>query len=79
MQYNEAYYSILQSTKNLCIFKLNGVKDRARQDYLAIPKLSDGKKILNQKCKDSILYQCYSDSNKYMLCDFTQLDMQPYI
>ena len=46
-----------------------GIKDTSQQ-----PVLSDGKETLNPKCGHSILYKCYSDSDKCILCDLKLLD-----
>lgn len=37
------------------------------------PRLSDGKEIINKKCGHSMLYQCYSDTDRCMLCDLEGL------
>lgn len=73
------YYSFLLSTKNSCTFKYTGLKDRARSDYLEMPKLADGKQIINPKCGHSTLYKCYADSDKCVLCDLNLFDAQVYI
>lgn len=75
----DIYFSFLQSTKNSCSFKYTGLKDRARNDSLEMPKLTDGKEILNEKCGHSMLYSCYNDSNKCVLCDLMALDGEIYI
>lgn len=75
----EIYFSFLQSTKNSCSFKYTGLKDRNNDDIKAVPELSDGKEILNSKCGHSILYQCYTDSDKCMLCDLINLDKEIYV
>ena len=73
------YRSFLYSTKNSCTFKYTGLRDKKRNDYIENPILSDGKQILNQKCGHSILYKCYKNSNKCMLCDLKMLQQQIYI
>ena len=37
------------------------------------PKLSDGKEIINPNCNHSVLYQCYKDSDKCILCDILKI------
>lgn len=73
------YFSFLQSTKNSCSFKYTGLKDRAREDATEKPKLTDGKEIINPKCGHSMLYSCYSDCDKCMLCDLEHLDSEAYL
>ena len=72
------YVSFLQSTKNSCTFKYTGVKERTSNDYTEEPKLTDGKEIINDKCGHSMLYSCYSDSDKCVLCDLEMLDEEVY-
>lgn len=74
--YYETYNNFLLSTKNSCTFKYTGLKNKTNSNE--IPKLSDGKQILNQKCQHSILYKCYNDSDKCMLCDLIHLDTSVY-
>lgn len=73
------YMSFLQSTKNSCTFKYTGVKERTSNDYTEEPKLTDGKEIINDKCGHSMLYSCYADSDKCVLCDLEQLDNEAYL
>ena len=72
------YLSFLYSTKNSCTFKYTGLKTRTKNDYTELPQLSDDKEILNS-CGHSILYQCYTDSDKCMLCDLNNLDEEAYV
>ena len=78
----EVYYSFLQSTKNSCSFKYTGLKSRDPDDEedecYEQPVLTDGKQILTN-CGHSILYRCYSDCNKCLLCDLEALDNEIYI
>ena len=73
------YFSFLQSTKNSCRFKYTGLQDRVHLDVQSQPVLSDGKEIINPKCGHSILYKCYADCDKCMLCDLNMLDKDGYI
>lgn len=70
------YLSFMLSTQNSCIFKYTGLRDRKIDTYDVQPQLSDGKEIINPSCKHSVLYQCYSDSDKCMLCDLKQFDTE---
>lgn len=73
------YYSFLQSTKNSCTFKYTGLKDRAVDDATQAPELTDGKEIINEKCDHSVLYTCYADCDKCVLCDLNNLDKEVYL
>lgn len=66
----EHFVNFLQSTANSERFKYTGLQGRKGNDYnvLQIPILSDGKEIKSE-CGHSVLYRCYSDSPKCMLCD----------
>ena len=68
------YWSFIQSTKNSCSFKYTGLKDRIMSNYDQKPLLSDGKELINEKCGHSILYKCYADCDKCVLCDLQMLD-----
>ena len=39
------------------------------------PILSDGKEVINKKCGHSVLYQCYSDTDRCMLCDLDAMEL----
>lgn len=73
------YYSFLQSTRNSCRFKYTGLKNRGVVDIMEKPQLTDGKEIINPKCGHSILYKCYSDCDKCVLCDLNNLDEEVYL
>ena len=75
----EVYLSFLHSTKNSCTFKYTGVKERTSNDYTEEPKLTDGKEIINSNCGHSMLYSCYADSDKCVLCDLEMLDKEVYL
>ena len=47
-------------------------------EYTEQPVLTDGKQILAE-CGHSVLYRCYSDSDKCLLCDLEALDNEIYI
>ena len=74
----QTYYSFLQSTKNSAIFKYTGLQDRTDESIKAQPKLSDGKEILTE-CGHSVLYRCYTDSDRCLLCDLESFDEEAYI
>lgn len=74
----EIYYNFLLSTKNSATFKYTGLQDRECATETTQPVLSDGKEIINPKCGHSILYKCYTDSDKCMLCDLEMLDREIY-
>ena len=68
------YWSFIQSTKNSCSFKYTGLIDRITTDHTQKPVLSNGKEIVNEKCGHSILYKCYADCDKCVLCDLQMLE-----
>ena len=76
----EVYYAFLQSTKNSCSFKYTGLKGRDDEEKGCSeqPVLSDGKEVLTQ-CGHSVLYRCYTDTDKCLLCDLEALDNEIYI
>ena len=75
----EIYYNFLQSTKNSCTFKYTGLQDRKNDNETSQPRLTDGKEIINNKCGHSILYTCYSDSDRCVLCDLNNFDKDVYV
>lgn len=75
---NTVYKSFLYSTKNSGVFKYTGLINKLYPDITEQPVLADGKEILNE-CGHSILYKCYSDSDKCLLCDLMKLDEEVYI
>lgn len=76
-----AYISFLLSTKNSGTFKYTGLRNRKIDKNFAKQKpiLSDGKEIINPKCGHSRLYQCYTDTDKCMLCDLINFDRGSYV
>ena len=80
----EMYLNFIHSTKNSSVFKYTGLKNKFKMrtsgakdfivDCTQDPVLSDGKEVVNDKCGHSILYKCYSDSDKCMLCDMLNFD-----
>lgn len=66
----KTYESFYRSTHNSAVFKYTMLYEKKEAgDAAQLPRLCDGKEIVNRKCGHSILYQCYSDSRRCMLCD----------
>ena len=57
---------------------MTGYKYRDSDDVTQQPIFCDGKDELTE-CGHSILYRCYSDSNKCMMCDLEMLDDNCYL
>lgn len=72
------YRNFAYSTLNSAQFKYTGLSNKKRKylydDKYQLPILTDGKEQINIKCGHSILYQCYSDSDKCILCDLLELE-----
>lgn len=70
------YINFVNSTKNSSTYKYTGLNDRDVNRALdddQLPILSDGKEEITS-CGHSILYRCYADSDKCVLCDLKNLD-----
>lgn len=67
------YASFMQSTYNSATYKWTGLKDIHKDSVTTQPKLTDGKEEITE-CGHSVLYRCYADSDKCMLCDLMALD-----
>lgn len=67
------FNNFIFSTKHSALFKWTGYHVRTNLDEKQQPVLCDDKEIINKKCGHSILYQCYSDCNKCMLCDLENM------
>lgn len=67
----DIHSNTILSTKNSGTFKYTGLfyNDKGSDQP---PLLADGKEVLSE-CGHSILYKCYSDSDKCMLCDILKL------
>jgi hypothetical protein len=66
----KVFEGFLHSTRNSAIFKYTMMFDKFdKGTSQQLPRLSDGKEIINERCNHSILYQCYSDCDKCMLCN----------
>lgn len=73
----ETYLHFIYSTRNSGTFKYTGLLTKLNNRSIDInekPRLADGKETLNPKCGHSVLYQCYSDSDRCLLCDLLSLD-----
>ena len=75
--YYQEYVSFMQSTYNSATYKWTGLKDIHRDSITSQPKLTDGKEEITE-CGHSVLYRCYADSDKCMLCDLMMLDEGVY-
>ena len=73
------YFSFLHSVKNSATFKVTMLQEPDADPKTDHPHLTNGKEILNPKCNHSILYQCYADSDKCMLCDLLALDKSTFL
>lgn len=71
--YYENFINYCDSINNSSIFKYTGLYINADWSMEIEPKLSDGKEIINPACNHSVLYQCYKDSNKCILCDILKI------
>lgn len=63
------YDNFYLSVENSGVLKKTGAIDPLIGLEDAQPVLSDGKQIINEKCGHTVLYKCYTDSDKCMLCD----------
>lgn len=67
------YQAFKSSTEHSAVYKYTMMFNKTgRTDQ--VPILSDGKEIINESCNHSELYQCYSDTDKCMLCDLEAFD-----
>ena len=71
--YYENFINYCDSINNSSIFKYTGLYINADWSIEIEPKLSDGKEIINPNCNHSVLYQCYKDSDKCILCDILKI------
>ena len=68
------FQSFLYSTRNSAIFKYTMMYNKMDNGTIEQdPLLSDGKEIINPLCNHSVLYQCYADTDKCMLCDLESM------
>ena len=72
---SNVYHGFINSVKNSGTFKYTGMRDKGSAfSNDQQPILSDGKEVLNEKCGHSMLYTCYSDSDKCVLCDLNMIE-----
>lgn len=67
------YDSFMSSTYHSGIYKYTGRFDKDLDGLAEQPRLTDGKEVL-LPCGHAELYQCYSDSDKCMMCDLENID-----
>ena len=67
----DIHANTVMSTKNSGTFKYTGLY-KPDDPVDAPPVLADGKEVL-QDCGHSVLYNCYADSDRCMLCDIENL------
>lgn len=67
------YMAFMHSTKNSATYKWTGLKDITSDSIIEQPQLTDGKEEITD-CGHSVLYRCYADSDKCMLCDLFAFD-----
>ena len=71
--YKENFLNYCDSITNSSVFKYTGLYINADWSMETEPKLSDGKEIINPACNHSVLYKCYKDSDKCILCDILKI------
>ena len=69
----ENFYNFVSSVRHSSVFKYTGLYIDEKGITHPEPVLSDGKEIINNKCGHSALYQCYTDSDKCILCDLNNI------
>lgn len=69
----ENFFNFISSVRHSSVFKYTGLYIDENGITHKEPVLSDGKEIINPMCNHSTLYQCYSDSDKCMLCDLNSM------
>ena len=72
-RYPEMADNFFSSVINSSKFKYSGYLDRDTEDIHQQPVLEKEKATTLSECGHSILYQCYSDSDKCMLCDILEV------
>lgn len=68
----DIHMNTILSTKNSGTFKYTGLF-YPEKDSKQPPILADGKEVLREDCGHSVLYSCYADSDKCMLCDIEKM------
>lgn len=72
-EFPEIFSSFMMSTDNSGVFKYTGFRSGISGGIGQQPVLSDGKEEINPKCGHSVLYQCYSDSDRCLNCDLQRI------
>lgn len=67
--YSRNFEAFVSSVINSSRFKYTGLLETNSNNIKQKPRLSSDKEHKNNSCGHSKLYQCYSDSDKCMLCD----------
>jgi len=67
--YSKNFEAFVSSVINSSRFKYTGLLETNSNNIKQKPRLSSDKEHKNNSCGHSKLYQCYSDSDKCMLCD----------
>lgn len=78
-QHYQTYTSFVQSVKNSALYKYSGYywRDDEKETVDQQPILTEDKTSKAQ-CGHSMLYSCYADSCKCMLCDLMLLDQEQF-
>lgn len=76
-EHPKEYQAFMLSTKNSATYKWTGLKDIPSDDITEQPQLTDGKEEITD-CGHSVLYRCYADSDRCMLCDLLAFDEEVY-
>lgn len=71
-KHQRIHSNTIMSAKNSGTFKYTGLFDPDKPNDQE-PILADGKEVLQDTCGHSVLYQCYSDSDRCMLCDIEKI------
>ena len=70
------YESFYRSVQNSSVFKYTMLYEKKKSaDYDQQPVLCGGKEVFNDDCGHSVLYQCYSDCDKCILCDLEAIGL----
>lgn len=71
------FESFLKSTRNSAVFKPTGLYFKGDTGWAEqAPIYAGGKEVVNKDCKvnHSVLYRCYKDSDRCMLCDLEAIN-----
>lgn len=76
--YYSAYTAFMHSAKNSATYKWTGLKEIDAHSVEDQPELTDGKEEIAD-CGHSVLYRCYADSDRCMLCDLLAFDEEVFL